>query len=95
MMLSMNIKVRAFARFREMLGSELDLNLPEGSSVQALLDALASLNPRFGSEAFDCSGLLKDYVLLMKNRKRLDHGCMDEVLEDGDEVAVFPPVSGG
>lgn len=91
----MKIKVRAFASFREMLGSELELDLPDESSVQELLDALASLNPRFGSEAFDRSGLLKDYVLLMKNRKRLDRDSMNQALEDGDEVAVFPPVSGG
>ncbi|NPV61513.1 MAG: MoaD/ThiS family protein [Methanotrichaceae archaeon] len=91
----MKIKVRAFASFREMLGSELELDLPDESSVQELLDALASLNPRFCSEAFDRSGLLKDYVLLMKNRKRLDRDSMNQALEDGDEVAVFPPVSGG
>jgi molybdopterin synthase sulfur carrier subunit len=91
----MRIKVKAFASFREMLGSELELDLPDGSSAEALVTALAASNLRFSSEAFDTSGQLKDYVLLMRNRRRMDHDSLKETLSEGDEIAIFPPVSGG
>lgn len=90
----MKIKVRAFASFREVLGRETDQEMDEGSTVKDLLDNLAASNQRFKAEAFHSSGDLKNYVLLMKNRKRIDPSGLEE-LKDGDEVAVFPPVAGG
>ncbi len=94
MKIKVKVRVRAFASFREILGRETDLEVDEGSTVKDLLDNLATSNQRFKAEAFNSSGDLKDYVLLMKNRKRIDPSGLEE-LKDGDEVAVFPPVAGG
>ena len=92
----MLVKVRAFASFREILGREKELDVEEGSTIRDFLDQLAIDNTRFKDEAFDESGRLRDYVLLMKNRKRIDP---DEdlltKLKEGDELAIFPPVAGG
>ncbi len=92
----MKVKVRAFASFREIIGREREMELKEGSTVADLLGDLAMASPRFKEAAFDDLGQLRDYVLLMKNRKRID-GVQDLKSElcDGDEVAVFPPVAGG
>ena len=92
----MLVKVRAFAGFREILGKERELDAKEGSTIADLLNELASCSPRFKESAFDNSGVLRDYVLLMWNKKRIDP-CQDlsqEVCE-GDELAIFPPVAGG
>jgi len=92
----MRIKVLAFAGFREILGRECMVELKEDASVRGLLDELASGSPRFREAAFEPSGLLRDYVLLMVNRKRIDpEKDLFQSLSDGDELAIFPPLAGG
>jgi molybdopterin synthase sulfur carrier subunit len=92
----MRIKVRAFASFREILGKETEMEMKEGSTISDLLYELASSSPELREAAFDDSGNLLDYVLMMINRKRIDHSGLEEAeLKDGDEVAIFPPVAGG
>ena len=91
----MRIKVLAFASFKEILGKETLLDLDEGSTVKDLLERLALGNRKLREAAFDESGNLKDYVLLMVNRKRIDHSDLNFSLKDGDEAAIFPPVAGG
>jgi sulfur-carrier protein len=92
----MRVKVLAFAGFREILGKEREVELKEAASVRELLDALASASPRFKEAAFEQSGALRDYVLLMVNRKRIDpEQDLARILAEGDELAVFPPLAGG
>jgi molybdopterin synthase sulfur carrier subunit len=92
----MLVRIKAFASFREILGRERDLDMANGSKVADLLAGLALSNERFRETAFDDDGLLRDYVLLMVNKKRIDpqHDLPTE-LHEGDEVAIFPPIAGG
>jgi len=62
----MKIKVLAFAAFGEILGREREVELEEEASVKDLLDELASIVPGFREAAFEPSGILRDYVLLMR-----------------------------
>jgi MoaE-MoaD fusion protein len=76
----MTVRVRLFAALRERAGSgELELELPEGSSVGDVWAALG-----LGDEP---PGLL-----FARNRTYAEP---TQALENGDEVAVIPPVSGG
>ena len=92
----MIIHVRSFANFRDILGKELSVELKDGSTVKDLLDDLISTRQRLKSAVFDESGKVREYVILMKNRKNIESlGGLDTMLAEGDEVAVLPPVAGG
>lgn len=92
----MIIHVRSFASFRDILGKELSVELREGSTVKDLLDDLISTRRRLKSAVFDESGKVREYVILMKNRKNIESlDGLETVLAEGDEVAILPPVAGG
>lgn len=92
----MQVTVKAFASFREILGGEMEMELEEGATLQFLLKSLSLKNHRFEEEAFNPSGEPRDHLLLMINRKRIDPaGGLQVSLCEGDEVAVFPPAAGG
>ncbi len=76
----MNIKVKYFASLAEQLGCrEQDLELGSGATVE---DLWRSAN----------GGGIPDNVLQAVNHEYVDSGTC---LCDGDEVAFFPPVTGG
>ncbi|MDM7911906.1 MAG: MoaD family protein [Methanotrichaceae archaeon] len=92
----MKIHVKAFASFRDILGKDLDVDLKEGSTVEDLLETLVCSRQSLKSAIFDEAGKIREYVILMKNRKDIDSlkGLGTE-LSEGDEVAILPPVAGG
>jgi|MTBAKMStandDraft_1061839.scaffolds.fasta_scaffold53547_2 molybdopterin synthase sulfur carrier subunit len=92
----MKITVRAFARFREVVGDVTALDLPEGSGLPALLTALASRSDESRDLLFDEQGTIRGHIIFMVNRKRVARSALDSIkLADGDEVAIYPPVAGG
>lgn len=81
----MQITVLAFAMMRELLGSgRLEIEIPEGSTADALLPTLLPDHPDLP--------LIQQSVMLMVNE---EYAKPDQTLQDGDEVALIPPVSGG
>ncbi len=82
------LKIVYFASLRERLGKEQEsLELPEGGSVAAVVDALVQVHGE------QWQAVLKDsQVLTAVNQEMCD---MDQVVVDNDEVAFFPPVTGG
>jgi molybdopterin synthase sulfur carrier subunit len=92
----MKVRVRFFAQFRELFGGDAMLDLPEETSVLGAVRQLA-LQAEEGKKAlFEESGELREYIVLMRNGKRIETDEAGEILlGDGDEIAVFPPVAGG
>jgi molybdopterin synthase sulfur carrier subunit len=92
----MKITVRAFARFREVVGDVIALDLPEGSGLPALLAALASRSDESRDLLVDEQGTIREHIIFMVNRKRVARSALDSIiLAEGDEVAIYPPVAGG
>jgi molybdopterin synthase sulfur carrier subunit len=92
----MKIMVRAFARFREVVGDVTALDLPVGSGLPAVLAALASRSDESRDLLFDEQGMIREHIIFMVNRKRVSRSAMDSIiLAEGDEVAIYPPVAGG
>jgi molybdopterin synthase sulfur carrier subunit len=77
----MRIQVRFFASLRERLGmAELELSLPDNATVaQAWEQAVAAQS-------------VPEQVLAARNMEYVE---LSAPLRDGDEVAFFPPVTGG
>ncbi len=92
----MPVEVKFFANFREIVGQKKVTM--SANSVQDLLlkikDEYSELNQEIFSDLE--SAELKDFVNVMVNGRRIDmlEGTETE-LEDGDTVAIFPPVAGG
>lgn len=81
----MKVRVRFFAGMRERMGkSELALSVPDAIDVAALEAHLAEQYPGLN--------LPQQRFTVTVNRV---YARPDRVLQDGDEVALIPPVSGG
>ena len=81
----MRIQLRLFAVLRERAGVDrLDLDLPDGATVAQAAEAIAGRLPAV-------RGFLPRVAFAVNHA----YATTDTVLNDGDELAVIPPVSGG
>ncbi len=92
----MIVHIKSFANFRDILGKDLSVEVANDSTIKTLLDDLILTKPRLKNSLFEESGQIKEYVILMKNRKNINamDGLNTKLAED-DEVAILPPVAGG
>jgi molybdopterin synthase catalytic subunit len=82
---AINVDLRYFAAMREALGRSSErLGVPAGTTAGALLDRLVAEQPKLDR--------MRSVVMVMVNQS---YASADTVLNDGDEVAFIPPVSGG
>jgi molybdopterin converting factor small subunit len=79
------VRVHLFARYREVAGREqVDLEIAEGGTVEAAWSAVVDRHPQLAQyRPFTLFAVGHDYV-------EDDHR-----LKAGDELCLFPPVSGG
>jgi sulfur-carrier protein len=92
----MNVTIRFFALFGELFGKRMSVEGEDGTSVYGLIHAIAKKNDKGYSAVFDESGKFRDFVIIMRNGRRISHDDARAVLVDeGDEIALFPPVAGG
>ena len=92
----MKITIRAFADYREIIGKEVELVLPEGTTIGALLSDICERYPELRRQMFTRTGELKEFINIFINGRNiafLDN--MGTLLVDGDVIALFPPVAGG
>jgi len=88
------VKVRLFANLREIVGHpQLAI---EAGTIREVLAALQSEHPALRSVLCDDNGEVRSYITVLVNGKNMrEMEALATVLSDGDEVAIFPPVSGG
>ncbi|MCW4050453.1 MAG: molybdopterin converting factor subunit 1 [Candidatus Bathyarchaeota archaeon] len=80
----MKIKVKYYASFRDMTGkNEEVLEVKDGITVKGIRDHVRGIYEKIAQ---------KEQVLVAVNGTFTQ---LDEVIKEGDDVAFFPPVSGG
>lgn len=80
----MEINIRYFGQFRDYTGKrEETLQVADGVTVEAIREHIRDIYPKIAA---------KEEVLVAVNN---NFGPLDQVIKAGDEVAFFPPVSGG
>ncbi|PVY76915.1 molybdopterin synthase subunit MoaD [Tamilnaduibacter salinus] len=86
-MSDITITLRLFARLRETIGTgERTLTLPADQTIDALIHILTS-------EGAPWTALAEEPRLMIAVNQTMTG--RDQRLRDGDEVALFPPVTGG
>ena len=81
----MQIRVQFYSYFKELTGcAETTEALVPGATLGTLHDQLMARFPKLGA--------MKKSTLIAVG---VDYQPRDHVLQDGDEVSLFPPVQGG
>ena len=81
----MNLEVRLFATLKEQAGTgQVSLEVDESSTVTDLLTALIKTYPTIQP--------FLQTILISVNQ---EYAKRDQSIHPGDEIALFPPVSGG
>lgn len=76
----MTIQIKFFASLRETMGmDESQIEAREGITIRQIWDQVTS----------------QDYPVNTLCAINMDYAKPDDVVSDGDEVAFFPPVTGG
>ncbi len=91
----MRVRVRSFAGFRNILGKEREVELPDGSGIGDLAEALCSAHEELQALLFDQGGLKEDVNILVNGMNVAALQGLETRLNDGDEVAMFPAAIGG
>ena len=88
---------KLFADLAEVAGaSEIDIAVPgdeptADDALTALLEAYPALEPRVLTD----EGTLESHLNLLQNGEQIGETGLSTPVEPDDELALFPPVSGG
>lgn len=88
---------KLFADLAEVAGGRtVEVDVDAGDTVGDALDALIEAAPDLKARVLTDDGELQDHVNLLRNGTNVAHeDGLDTELEGDDELALFPPVSGG
>lgn len=89
---------RLFANLAETAGTKrVEVSAGPGDTFGDAFEQLLESHPELEAEVLDEDGDLRDHIRVLRNDRNpfvADDG-FDTVLEEGDSLALFPPVSGG
>ena len=96
----MKIKVTGYLTLKKAMGDESVLEIEmENATIRGVLSGLSK---RFGRDFSDLifdekTKGLSDHIRVLVNGRHYKHlpNRLDTELEEGDEIALFPPLAGG
>jgi MoaD family protein len=96
----MKITIRGFLTLRDVMGDQSALELEIGNiTIMELLHELSDMfGERFSQMVLDKAGKgLNQHIRILINGRHYSHvpQKLNTRLQEGDDVALFPPVAGG
>jgi molybdopterin synthase sulfur carrier subunit len=91
----MKIKFKLFANFREAVRQKEVEVATEGKTVGDAIGSLVAQHPKLEPMVYQ-DGHVKQYVNVLLNGQTVKGDQLaSTTVKEGDEIALFPPVSGG
>lgn len=90
------MQVKVFANFRDICGGVVVEVKPKGNRVIDILNEMIHLYPALEEEVFTEERKLKPFVHVFINGRNIIHlDDLETVVQETDQIALFPPVAGG
>ncbi|MDR2943927.1 MAG: MoaD/ThiS family protein [Methanosarcinales archaeon] len=92
----MKVSISVFGMHKNRDENQTEIEIPDRTDVKTLIAEFAFAHLEDPDLVIDKEGNLKKYLIVQVNKKRVAPGkAADCLLKEGDEVKVYPPVSGG
>lgn len=91
----MRVRVRVFGDLAKILGKDLDVDLPLGSTVGDLLDKIGEGHVRVTESVLTGGGQNANMVVLLGGMNVQFLRKLETILNEGDVVSLLPPAGGG
>lgn len=91
------VSIRYYNMLRRSTGVDWEpVTLPQGASIRAALEYLAERHgPDLAQMLFAPGGSVASHLVIFRNRKLVPQDQHHLLLADGDELMLFPAISGG
>lgn len=92
------MEVKLFANLVDIADQRrISIDPSEAPTLEEALDVLFETAPGLRDEVLEDDGAPCDHINILVNGTNIDHenGGLDRQLHPDDEIAIFPPVSGG
>lgn len=74
---------------------EPDVDTGDAETVGEALEPLFDAHPALADRVLDDDGSLREHINVLRNGENVSHEGLKAPVEEDDELALFPPVSGG
>jgi molybdopterin synthase sulfur carrier subunit len=91
------MRVRIFATLRLLVGAkEVEVDVEAGDTVQNMLEKLTAKYPALSKRVLDDEGNLQSSITVLVNGRNIKFlDGLNSPIQEGDALALFPPVGGG
>ena len=91
------MRVRIFATLRLLVGAkEVEVNVEAGDTVRNMLQKLTAEYPALRKRVLDDDGNLQSSINVFVNGRSIKFlDGLNSTIQEGDRLALFPPVGGG